>query len=51
MRVKLTVQDHAHGGDHITVRETVVNVTNRHELLEAMRRAMGDYPVCHADPA
>ena len=50
MRVKVEVQDHAHGGGQITVREMVVTVSDPAELLAAIWRAMGTYPICHAKP-
>ncbi|WP_164467307.1 hypothetical protein [Caulobacter flavus] len=50
MPVKLTVQDHAHGGGVIVIREVVVSVTTEQTLLDAMRHAMGTYPICDAEP-
>ena len=50
MKTKITVQDRAHGGGNITIREVIVEVESQPDLLEAMRRAMGDYPICYADP-
>jgi hypothetical protein len=45
----LLTKDHRHGGGHITIREMIVIVFSREEPLAAMQRAMGDYPICHAD--
>lgn len=48
MRYKIEVQDHAHGGGQITIREVFVTVRNRLELIKTMCLEMGDYPICHA---
>lgn len=44
---RLLVQDHAHGGGYIDVRDTLIRARSQAQAIRKLIAFMGDYPVGH----